>query len=94
MTTGQASLTTAASKITTVSDRRSILCLVPTADCFVGATSAVTATTGHRLVANIPNYISPGTPGYASDTTAGDVYGVTASGTATVTFVEMTDQAA
>lgn len=90
MITGQATLNSATpTAICTLVDKRDILTINSTADCFVGG-AAVTALTGLLVKAGIPLYLSCGDPAYAA--TAGTLYGITATGAATVSFLDMANQ--
>lgn len=87
MNTGQATLNSSTpTLILSLIDRRDIVMLCATADCYIGG-SGVTASTGLLLKAGVDVPIAPGDPGYS--TSQGAVYGITASGASTVSWEEM-----
>jgi hypothetical protein len=90
MITGQATLNSStATAILTVSDKRDMVMLCATADCYVGP-SGVTASNGLLLKAGVETPVMPGDPSYAS--TPGTLYGITATGSAVVTWADMANQ--
>jgi hypothetical protein len=77
MTTGQAALTSTAALIIAANLTRSSCLITPTADIYIG-NATVTASSGLLLKANVT---------YPIETTAA-IYGITASGSATATYLD------
>lgn len=88
MNYGQVTVTTSATPIVVLADRRDVVMVTLSAAMFLGD-SAVTASNGCPVPAGV-YYISPGNPEYVA--ASGTLYGIVASGTATAGFIDMSNQ--